>query len=59
MYLVSKLPPRALNFYNTQVLPNKYKSSNVIEAIASTMGTARGNTHGSWRPRALMMAGLP
>ena len=23
-----------------------------MAAIASTMGTARGNTHGSWRPRA-------
>lgn len=28
-------------------------------AIASTMGTARGTTHGSWRPRAASVPGVP
>ena len=30
-----------------------------MAAIASTMGTARGSTHGSWRPRGCTMTGLP
>lgn len=28
-------------------------------AMASTMGTARGTTHGSWRPRAAKEPGVP
>ena len=28
-------------------------------AIASTIGTARGTTHGSWRPRAASVPGVP
>lgn len=31
----------------------------VIAAIASTIGTARGSTHGSWRPLAFSIVGLP
>ena len=31
----------------------------VIAAIASTIGTARGNTHGSWRPRAFSVVSIP
>ena len=30
-----------------------------MAAIASTMGTARGNTHGSWRPRAFSVVSIP
>ncbi len=30
-----------------------------MAAIASTTGTALGNTHGSWRPRAVSLVGFP
>ena len=30
-----------------------------MAAMASTTGTALGNTHGSWRPRAFRVVGLP
>ena len=31
----------------------------VIAAMASTLGTARGNTHGSWRPLAFNVVSMP
>lgn len=31
----------------------------VIAAMASTIGTARGNTHGSWRPLAFNVVSMP
>ena len=34
-------------------------SHSVSAAMASTMGTARGKTQGSWRPRAFMVTGRP
>ena len=37
-------------FYNILLFWHKKQSKIVIAAIASTTGTARGKTHGSWRP---------
>ena len=45
-------------FYLYALFINR-KSKMVMAAIASTIGTARGNTHGSWRPRAFRTVSFP
>jgi hypothetical protein len=44
-----KVPPRATIQLVLIYFVNQIKSANTIAAIASTIGTARGTTHG-WRP---------
>lgn len=48
-----------MNFYKVLVLFNKTESSITIAASASTIGTARGTTQGSWRPLPIISTSSP
>lgn len=45
--------------YNFATLPLNQKSASTSAAIASTIGTARGTTQGSWRPLPFISVSLP